>query len=368
MNRISVVLVLTVVSAKGTGLVAHERPTSVPADASSTGQMTQAAQALFKSLSDEQRKQCSFSIADEKARTRWSNLPASMVERGGVRVGDLNDEQRILLHDLLRASTSSQGYHKIAGVIRLDDLLHDQASAAAAGGRSLPKDLVESFSSRNYWLSFFGVPGQDANWGFLITGHHLGASFTVAGDRATFTPLFLGAEPHVVKSGPEAGWMVLSHEVERGFSLLRSLSDDQRRRAVLSETVPVLSGPGRKDSLNTFVGLPASALSSGQQALLWALIQEYVEDADHDVAEVQLQKIEKDGLAKVFFAWMGPLEAADQRYYYRVHGPSILIEYVRERSVGAEPANHVHTIVRDPSNDYGEDWLARHYKEYHQPR
>jgi len=62
---------------------------------------------------------------------------------------------------------------------------------------------------------------------------------------------------------------------------------------------------------------------------------------------------------------MGPTDQFDARYYYRIHGPSILIEYAREKEVGgAEGAgNHIHTIVRDPSNDYGEDWLGRHYEE-----
>ncbi len=42
-----------------------------------------------------------------------------------------------------------------------------------------------------------------------------------------------------------------------------------------------------------------------------------------------------------------------------MHGPRILIEYNRQ------DANHDHMIVRDPANDYGEDWLGRHYKEHH---
>ena len=56
-----------------------------------------------------------------------------------------------------------------------------------------------------------------------------------------------------------------------------------------------------------------------------------------------------------------------QRHYYRVHGPSVLIEYTIERGVGGDAANHVHSIVRDPGNDYGEDWLGHHYKESHNP-
>jgi hypothetical protein len=52
---------------------------------------------------------------------------------------------------------------------------------------------------------------------------------------------------------------------------------------------------------------------------------------------------------------------------YRISGPSILIEYVREPNQQGGPANHVHAIVRDPSNDYGEDWLSQHYTETPHP-
>ena len=57
----------------------------------------------------------------------------------------------------------------------------------------------------------------------------------------------------------------------------------------------------------------------------------------------------------------------DMAYRWLVdHGPSILIEYVRQGQ-RSTPANHVHAIVRDPRNDYGEDWLAKHYREQPHP-
>jgi hypothetical protein len=49
----------------------------------------------------------------------------------------------------------------------------------------------------------------------------------------------------------------------------------------------------------------------------------------------------------------------DGQFYYRVHGARVLIEYNRQ-----DP-NHDHSVVRDPVNDYGEDWLGIHYTETH---
>ena len=85
--------------------------------AASPERMAQAARLFMAALPPDQRGAAEFAFDADAERTRWSNLPASMVERSGVRVGDLTDLQRRRFHDLLRASTSSQGYQKIAGVI-----------------------------------------------------------------------------------------------------------------------------------------------------------------------------------------------------------------------------------------------------------
>ena len=336
----------------------------------SAAQMTANAAAFLGGLSDAQRQSALFAIDDIEARTRWSNLPSAMYDRGGLRMGDLSDVQRQSLHDLLRASTSSQGYHKIAGIIWIDDVLSAEARKREGSGSERMSRLIESWNSENYWAAFFGDPRSDARWGWLLTGHHLAASFTVVDDQVAFTPLFLGAEPFEITTGPYAGFRALSHEVERGFELVQSLTGTQRVQAVISAEIPrdILEGPGRKASLNQYEGLVAADLSAEQQQLLGHLIAEYVRNADHDAAESHLEEIEGDGLATLHFAWMGPTDDIRKRYYYRVHGPSILIEYVREGGVGGGGANHVHSIIRDPGNDYGEDWLQMHYQEHHQGR
>ena len=349
------------------------RPSAGSASAgmqASPQRMAETARAFLASLSQQQRDAAEYAFDADADRTRWSNLPASMVQRIGVRLGDLTDEQRRTLHGLLRASTSSQGYQKIAGVIRLDEVLHDEASAAVASGeRRLPERLLESWTSANYWISFFGQPGDPA-WGWMINGHHLAASFTVVGDRIAFTPLFLGAEPYEIERGLEAGWRVLANEGERGWRLLQVLDHDQRARAVLADDIPpdVLTGPGRKGALSEFAGIRASELSETQLALLWELIEEYTANADRAAADAQLDAIRADGLDALRFAWIGPTDDRAARYYYRIHGPSILVEYIVEEGVGGDAANHVHTIMRDPGNDYGEDWLGKHYEEHHQRR
>lgn len=333
-------------------------------------QMAKAAEAFLSNLSGNQTSLARFPLDADEIRTSWSNLPAMFVDRRGIRLGDLSAEQKRSLHDLMRASTSSQGYQKLAGIIRLDDILHEEAAVAVERGeRRLPAELIESWSSANYWVAFFGDPSSNTNWGWQLSGHHLAANFTVVDARLSFTPLFLGAEPNEVQTGVEAGWRVLSHEAERGFELLQALDDNQRARAVGGADTPddVLTGPGRKGSLEEFAGIPASELNKDQMKLLWTLIDEFVANVEGDAADAQLARIQRDGTDSLHFAWIGPQDDAAGRYYYRVHGPSVLIEYVVEEGVGGDAANHVHSIIRDPSNDYGEDWLGRHYEEHHNP-
>ena len=356
-------------AAEGRPVRADTRSSDAPPAATGTSpqRMADAARDFLAALSPQRREAAEFPFDADAERTRWSNLPASIVTRAGVRLGDLSDEQRRRLHHLLRASTSSQGYQKIAGVIRLDEVLHEEASAAVASGdERIPERLLESWTSANYWVSVFGRPGDPA-WGWLINGHHMAASFTVVDDRIAFTPLFLGAEPHEIERGLEAGWRVLANEGERGWRLLQALNEDQRGIAVLADDIPgdVLAGPGRKGSLREFSGIRASSLDDVQRALLWELVEEFAANADHAAADAQLEKIRADGADALHFAWIGPTDDRTARYYYRVHGPSVLIEYIVEEGVGGNAANHVHSIMRDPGNDYGEDWLGKHYEEHH---
>jgi hypothetical protein len=101
----------------------------------------------------------------------------------------------------------------------------------------------------------FGKPGS-ARWGWIISGHHLAANFTVVDGRVAFTPLSVGAAPQTVEEGPYADWRVLDHEIVRGFALVRSLNDQQRRAAITSGSVTddLFTGKGRKDTLGAPCG------------------------------------------------------------------------------------------------------------------
>jgi hypothetical protein len=271
--------------------------------------MQRAAVALLAGLNDDQRRAVMFPLGADQ-RTQWSNLPAANVPRTGVRMGDLDDDGRRLVHALLRASASSQGYLKISSLMQHDDLL--RASELEYMEHNPPKPKagrrsVESMGSGSYWIAVFGDPAVDDQWGWLITGHHLGATFTISKNRVAFLPLFVGADPDEVDHGPYVGAQVLSHEQSLGYELLRSLSDAQRAVAVVSPDAldDVVAGVGRAQSLTRFEGLAASQLDVVQQRLLWALVEEFVRNADFEAAGAQLEAIKAAGLDKLFSPGVG---------------------------------------------------------------
>lgn len=345
------------------GAIAQEanRP-AADTDSVGAARMRSAASAFLGSLDELTRKKVVFPLAADQ-RASWSNLPVGISPRVGVGFGALETESKRFLHALLRASTSSQGYHKICEVMRHDDLLRDEELDYLKDHSPKPRagrDAVESMGSANYWVSIFGDPTVDKSLAWLLTGHHLGATFTLNADLVSSMPLFLGAAPVEELAGKYAGLMALSHEALRGFDLVRSLRPEQAKIAILSSDPlfsDVLTGVHRRESLARFEGIAASQFDPSQKRLLFALIAEYVGNADFEASDMQIRAVEEAGLDKLYFSWRGPTDVG-QPFYYRVHGPRLIIEFAVQ-----EP-NHVHTIMRDPKNDYGMDWLGLHYEEH----
>ena len=229
-------------------------------------------------------------------------------------------------------------------------------------GRAASSD--PPFGTGKYYLGVFGKPGTDKRWGWQFDGHHLALNFTVVDGVMTGAPALWGAQPDLIETGDEAGWRVFAAERAKGYALVHSLTEQQRPKAILSDKLPpgLFTGPQRDKALQTMEGLPASAMTPAQQAMLWSLIDEYVNNQAEPVALAHHRKIERDGFGKVRFLWMGSTDPA-RSCYFRVHGPSILIEYDNTGACREErDSNHIHSMFRDPSNDYGEDLLKRHYQ------
>jgi len=325
---------------------------SLPTDEHLAQAIAAAANGLLAVMRPELRRQLEFTF-DDPERKDWSNVPHFVHPRKGARIGDLNTEERAAAHRLLRTILSSQGYYKALAIMERDEFLGENSKR-------------EGFGSEFYFLDVFNKPGSDAIWGVQLDGHHCAVNVTVIGNAVTVTPTFLGAEPAIIPSGRHAGWQVLGGESTKAFSVRNALTVEEARRAVLADAVPkdIFTGPGREDALKTPAGV--SSLQGRQRDLLEALIEEYLGNTPPEVARDYRNAIQAAGFDKLHFGWMGPVEMG-QPVYYRVHGPTLLIEYENVpplNPASGTGANHVHSVMRVPGNDFGEDWLRRHHQEH----
>jgi hypothetical protein len=307
---------------------------------------------------------------DSKTRRIWTYRPGAQLRKDGLYLGGMSATQRFLAHRLIDCGLSAQGYLKAVAIMRLDDLV-----AAGIDDIAFKSSEPIEIGSPWYWLTVFGDPGNGQPWGWQVEGHHLGLNFTVVDGELSAVPAFYGADPAEVKEGARAGERLLSEERDRAFALLASLDSEQRGRAILQAEVPrgIFTVPGKGDILDQFAGLPAGAMSAAQRQRLWLLMDAYLKNVDAEVADKLVAKILRDGTDQLYFAWMGATTPGSP-IYYRIHGPSILIEFdhsanIRSKQLEPDP-NHVHSIMRVPGNDFGADLLRQHYAEslHHQQR
>jgi hypothetical protein len=79
-----------------------------------------------------------------------------------------------------------------------------------------------------------------------------------------------------------------------------------------------------------------------------------------EIAEIEMNKLESNRLEGIYFAWAGGQKHREP-HYYRVQGPGLLIEYDNTQN----DANHIHSVWRDPTDDFGAGLLAQHYAHAH---
>ena len=315
--------------------------------------MSAAARGFLESLRPELRQQANLEF-DHPNRLDWHYIPR---DRMGVALGEMNEEERAAAHELLLATLSGQGYLKTVAVMELDQVLRE--AAESRGQRADYRDPLR------YYLTVFGDPASDAPWGWRFEGHHVSLNFSSVTGEVAVTPAFFGANPAQVTEGRRAGLRVLAPEEDLGRRLLASLDDAQREVAVLETETPmdVLLAPGTSpDSLGPPRGVAFADMNDEQQGLVSALLAVWAGNLEPGLAETQLERIHTAGMESIRFAWIGSA-APGQPHYYRLHGPTFVIEYDNAQT----GANHIHTVWRDTERDFGADLLRRHLEEHHRP-
>lgn len=308
--------------------------------------MAAAALAFLDALPADARKRAVFAVSDTE-RLNWHYVPR---RREGVAFKDMPAPARTAAHELMKTSLSAVGYGKAVNIIRLEEVLRRLEMIG------LMRD------QENYAFTVFGNPGPSAPWGWRIEGHHLSMNFLLApGKPVAMTPAFLGANPAQVPSGPQKGARALAAEEDLARALVGSLSESQRSRAIIAAQSlgDIVSGPGRAESLTKPAGLPLADMTADQRAQALRLVEEYARNMRAELAEQELSRMRQADPTQIHFAWAGALQPG-KAHYYRLHGPTLLIELDNTQN----DANHIHSVWHDPQRDFGLDALRAHYDGY----
>lgn len=309
---------------------------------SGTPAIVAAAKSFLATLDEKQRQSVQFAFDDDRQRVRWSNLPTTMVPHGGLKMGELNSGQKSAAMNLLAAALSRGGYTKVQQIMEADEILRTSSNNSPMFGKDL------------FYISLLGAPSAKEPWMLQFGGHHLALNITIDGERGILTPTLTAAQPAMYTVNGKTV-RPLGQENDKAFALLGALDDQQRKQAILTYKVSdLVLGPGKDGKTIQPEGLRASAMNDGQRAMLLDLIGEWAGIVHEGAAAARMAEI-KAGLGETWFAWSGPPTVAPGHNgvsYYRIQGPRLVIEYAPQ-PLGGDLTLHVHTIYRDPANDYG---------------
>ena len=314
-------------------------------------QMAAACSNLLESLDAAQRARATFSYLDGE-RLFWYYPP---LNRHGLPLLAMNDEQQGLAKRIMEASLSEKGYEQACAIIDHELILQEQERAEGS--------LHWARDPGRYYFTIFGDPNGADPWGWRAEGHHLSLHFSVWGRRViSMTPFFFGSNPAEVRHGAKRGLRILARREDLAFELMESLDRAQQSQAVIYDKAPydILTYNSTRAVLPREEGLPAQRLDAAQRALLTALVETYVGQVRSDVARHKLEHLRSGGIDHLYVAWAGPV-ARREGHYYRIHGGNFLVEFDNCQN----QANHVHSVWRDLDNDFAQDVLRDHLLLYH---
>jgi hypothetical protein len=334
-------LILVVSASARNGSAQRAAQTPAAGASTATAGIVTMAQSLLSALDDAGKAKVQFPFEGPQ-KTRWSNLPTGIFKREGLRLGDLTPPQRAAVTKLLQAALSADGYRKVTEIMRGDEVLK-----TGGGGRGRgPGGGGPNFGEDEYYLAFLGTPSTTTPWMLQFGGHHLAINLTLTGSQASMTPSLPAAQPATYTfEGREI--RPLGKENDKAFALINALDATARDQAILKYSVAdLVLGPGQDGRVIQPEGIRASALPQAQQDALLEIIREWAGIMNDAFAAPRMAEI-RANLAQTYFAWSGPTTNGSVAYF-RIQGPTLVIEYAPQKSV-----DHIHTIYRDPTNDYG---------------
>lgn len=311
---------------------------------------TAAAEAFLATLSDAQREDVLYAYDDETKSTSWTNFPVTFVQRAGLNLIDLTAEQRTAALAVLEALLNDEAYATAVAIMGGDEYLLEYSSSSEQ-------------SLGRYYIAFFGDPSDSTAWSVQFGGHHLGINADLDGDAdtLTFAPTHLGVQPAAYTAADGSEVQPFEAIYTDAFAFFDSLTAEQQ--ATLTSGEVTMCAPGDTCDFPTGSGLSGADLTDEQRTLLLELIANWAGMADEQSTAATLAAIEAT-LDETVIAWSGATVydmSAGNGINFSISGPNVYLALqAQQGSAGADVAGvttsgwgHVHTIYRDPTNDYG---------------
>ncbi|AIK86299.1 hypothetical protein CGLAR1_13975 [Corynebacterium glutamicum] len=309
-----------------------------------------AAQAFLATLSTEEQNAVLYDYDAEEKSTGWSNFPVTFVQRSGVNLTDLTEEQQAAALNVLKNLLNDDAYQMIEDIMASDQYLNDESNTTED-------------SLGQYYIAFFGDPSSDSDWSIQFGGHHIGINATFSDGAITFAPTHLGTQPSEWTNEDGETVAALSNMYETAFAFYDSLTEEQQAQLYQGEELDsMVCAPGSTCDYPTGIGLKGSDLTDEQKELLLDVIANWVGLADEETTETELDAI-RETLDDTYINWSGATEydtSTGDGIYFQISGPKVYIEFANQQgSAGADIDGiitagwgHIHTIYRDPTNDY----------------
>ncbi len=325
--------------------------------------MVAAAGALLDLLDDDGRARVRYPVDAPEWQT-WAN-PEFLQFDTGLRLELQPDAVRQAALDLVQASLSPEGYALVHGMMLVNGFLGEVV------------DLPTVLGEFSYNLALYGDPDLRAPWGWQLYGHHCAVNCLVVEGRMQLSPVFLGAEPDRIDTGPHAGESLFGHRIDLGRAVMAALPVDQRAAAVVfPQMVDPGMPPGRvhpgderhlggafqDNRVIPVEGVLVADVPAAARDAVLALLEDFCVLLPAGPRAARMREI-RAHLDQTSVSWIGGTGPADV-YYCRVQSPVVIAELDHHCGVFLDHDTpqpfHVHTVLRTPhGNDYGRAWVRQ---------
>ena len=286
---------------------------------------TNRAQKFLSSFQQDSLRFFHFPFTDS-LRGKWERVPGL---RQGLKLSLFSEQQKILLHELLRSCLSTQGYLTVTAIMFNEDI---------------QKKFEPTLGRNEYWVEVFGEPSTSMFWGWKLEGHHLSLNFTFKGDEMiSNSPFLMATNPsNSITDSARAGLIILYKEEEMARDLLNSLTAEQLKKAYSSRKKPdsVYSEQDKSRINVPDEGIYFSELSKAQQMQVKKLVAEYFNNFNPG----EIISIDEFCNSHLRFFYMDS-KIKGKAHYYRLESGKQIIEYENYD-------NHIHCFWRT-ENDFG---------------